>query len=233
MRRPQPRPKDRRKIAIPAELRDSLREVWDRVEQARRDPDIELDYDDAIQAGAVTGGRVGERSRPYVLAYLPTGDEERGRWSLALHPAEIEDIADGRMTEIALHCCTSPGCRRKFRGPDELCVDCDHVLDPIDAHLPIAEALPRLEAMGIAGLTAAATRDDVVAALGPPRESGGGAKDANLGHIKPWIKYHRPGSQLRFEFGRRGAVRAVTFLPADWRPGEGMDVAQDSGDRGG
>ena len=129
------------------------------------------------------------------------------------------------MTEIALHCCTAPGCRRKFRGADELCVDCDYTLDPTYDHLPIAEALPRLEAMGITGLTAASTRDDVVATLGPPRESGCGVKDANLGYIKPWIKYHRPGFQVRFECGRRGSVEAVTFLPDDWRPGEGLGTS--------
>ena len=36
--------------------------------------------------------------------------------------------------------------------------------------------MPRLEGMGIRGLTATATRDDVLAALGQPQESGGGVR---------------------------------------------------------
>jgi hypothetical protein len=81
-------------------------------------------------------------------------------------------------------------------------------------------ASSRLAAMGITGLTASASRDDVLAALGPPQESGGGARDQFLGSIKPWIKYCRPDCQVRFEFDRRGQVKAVTFMPAGWRPGE-------------
>jgi hypothetical protein len=211
LQRPQPRPKERRRITVPGELRDSLRGVWGLIQQAEREPDIPLDYDDAIQVGAVCGGRVGERSRPYVLAYFPTGDGERGRWSLSLHPTEIEDIADGHMTEIAMYCCTAPECRRKFREADGRCEDCDYTADPGYAHLTLGAALPRLGGMGITGRTSAATRDDVLAALGPPHESGGGVRDPSLGDIKPWVKYYRPGCQLRFECGRRGVVEAVTF----------------------
>jgi hypothetical protein len=220
MRRPQPGPYERRRIEIPPALRDSLREVWELIQQAARDPDFPLDYDDAIQVGAVRGGRIGERSRPYVLSFVPTGDGERGRWSLTLHPTEIEDIADGRTTEIAMYCCSSPECRRKFREAEGRCGDCDDRADPGYAHLALGAALPRLEGMGVAGLTLTANRVDVLAALGPPPESGGGVRDPSLGYVKPWIKYYLPGWQLRFEFGRRGAVEAVTFLPEGWRPGE-------------
>lgn len=62
MRRLQPRPKERRKVAIPAELRESLREVFELIRRAKTDPDIVLDYDDAIQVGAVCGGRYGEKA---------------------------------------------------------------------------------------------------------------------------------------------------------------------------
>ena len=59
------RTEDRRKVPIPAELRESLRQVFELVGQARDDPDIELDYDDAIQTGAVCGARYGSASRPW------------------------------------------------------------------------------------------------------------------------------------------------------------------------
>src|SRR5665213_2283329 len=123
----QPKPKDRRKVPIPDELRDSLREVFELVQEAKHDPDIHLDFDDAIQVGAVCGGRCGSKQRPFVLTYYPDGDAERGRWFLSLHRTEVEDIADGRMTEITMSCCTSPDCRSKFREAGDYCGHCDYV----------------------------------------------------------------------------------------------------------
>jgi hypothetical protein len=179
-----------------------------------------LYYDDAIQVGAVCGGRIGKHPRPYVFTYFPEGDAERGRWFLSLHRTEIEDIADGLLTEIAMYCCVSPECRCKFREAGENCYYCDYAADPEYAHLTMQAALPRLAGIGISGLTATATRDHVVAALGDPQESGGGFVDQAIGYIKPWIKYRRRDHQLRFEFDTQGAVEAVTFMPANWRPGE-------------
>jgi hypothetical protein len=126
MRRLKPEPKDRRKVTIPDGLRDSLAEVFELIRLARRDPDINLDFDDAIQVGDVCGGRYGTKHRPFVLTYYPEGDADRGRWFLTLHRTEIEDIADGHMTEITMSCCTSPNCRCKFREVDEHCFYCDY-----------------------------------------------------------------------------------------------------------
>lgn len=126
-RRLQVKAKDRRKVSIPAELRDSLHEVFELIQEARSDPDIVLGFDDAIQVGAVCGGRYGKKPRPYVLTYYPEGDTEKGRWFLTLHRTEIEDIGDGRMTDITMYCCTSPDCRCKFREADEHCFYCDYV----------------------------------------------------------------------------------------------------------
>jgi hypothetical protein len=179
-----------------------------------------LDYDDAIQVGAVCGGRTGQPPRPYVLTYFPEDDAERGRWFLSLARIEVEDIADGRLAEIAMYCCVSPQCRCKFRDAAAKCFYCDYIPDPEYAHLTLQAALPRLAVIGISGLTATATRDHVVAALGEPQEEGGGITDQALGYIKPWIKYHRKDRQLRFEFDTQGKVEAVTFLSANWRPGE-------------
>jgi hypothetical protein len=128
-RRFDPKPKERRKVPVPAELRDSLREVFELIQQAKHDPDIVLDYDDAIQVGAVCGGRFGKKPRPYVLTYFPEGDSKRGCWYLTLHRTEIEDISDGRMTELTLFCCTAPDCRCKFREEKENCFFCDYEED--------------------------------------------------------------------------------------------------------
>jgi hypothetical protein len=129
MARLQPKAKERRKVAIPADLRDSLREVFELIQQAKHDPDVNLGYDDAIQVGSVCGGRYGKKPRPYVLAYFPQGDGERGRWYLRLHRSEIEDIGDGHLMELVMYCCTSPDCRTKFREADENCSRCDYVED--------------------------------------------------------------------------------------------------------
>lgn len=126
MARFSPKPKERRKVAIPADLRDSLREVFELIQQAKHDPDIELDYDDAIQVGSVCGGRYGKKPRRYVLTYYPEGEGKRSRWYLTLHRTEIEDIGDGRMTEISMYCCTSPDCHCKFREEKESCFNCDY-----------------------------------------------------------------------------------------------------------
>src|SRR5436190_18463722 len=115
MRKLQPRPKDRRKVPVPDELRQSLREVFDLIRQAKHDPNIRLDYGDAIQVGAVCGGKYGSKDRPYVLTYFPEGNPDKGRWFLALHRTEIEDIGDGLMTEITMYCCVAPDCECKFR----------------------------------------------------------------------------------------------------------------------
>ena len=77
------------------------------------------------------------------------------------------------MSEIAMYCCTSTNCRRKFREASELC-DFDDVPDPKYARLSIDVALPRLESKGITGLTSEADRKRIQAVLGDPQASGGG-----------------------------------------------------------
>ena len=154
----------------------------------------------------------------FVFTYYPTGDTQQGKWELALHRTEIEDIGHGRMTEIAMYCCTSPTCRRKFREVTDHCFECDYSPDPAFAHLPFADALERLAEVGVQGLSATSTKQDVLSVLGEPHEAGGGLKHSALGYIRPWITYRLPSTQLRFEIGKRGLVLTVTFLPKDWEP---------------
>jgi hypothetical protein len=217
----QPKLKDRRKVPIPAELRESMHEVFGLIQQEKNDPDIVLDYDDAIQVGAVCGGRYGKKPRPYVLTYYPEGDGERGRWFLTLHRTEVEDIGDGRMAEITLHCCTSPDCRCKFREADDHCFFCDYADDPSYGTFVFPEAESKLAQRGIAGLSENSAREDVTTALGPPDESGGGSKQPPLGYIWPWIKYRREDCQLRFEFTKDNKrIRNVAVMEKDWEPGK-------------
>jgi hypothetical protein len=208
-------------VPIPAELRNSLREVFALIQQAKNDPDIRLDYDDAIQVGAVCGGRYGKKPRPYVLTYYPEGDRERGRWFLTFDRTEIEVIGDGRMAAITLYCCTSRECRCKFGEADHHCSYCDYADDQNYGTFAFPEAESKLALLGVSGVTRDSSRDNVVAILGPSDASGGGVKHAPLGYIWPWISYRRPDCQLRFEFDKgRERIRNVTVMEKDWEPGK-------------
>lgn len=126
MRREHIKPKNRLKVPIPDELRDSLREVHEFLREAKRNGDVAIDFDDAIQIEAVCGGRVGTKTRPYVFTFHPKNGDRRASWYLTLHRTEIEDIGDGRMTEIMMYCCASPECQMKFREAVETCIFCDY-----------------------------------------------------------------------------------------------------------
>jgi hypothetical protein len=202
-------------VQIPDELRDAMRSAREIIEQAEYDSDVNLDYGDAIQVPRVCGGRIGSGKRPFVFTYFPTNDEQRGRWYLKLHPLEIEDIANGRMTEIPMYCCTSPDCRSKFREPNETCIVCDYVEDMHYGRFTLPEALSRLEELGLRGLTPASTRTDVQRILGEPASTGGGVDLPSVGYIRPWIKYSLPTVHLHFELEPDGAIRMVTLEPID------------------
>lgn len=220
MRRLLPQPKDRRKVPIPPDLRESLRQVHDLIEQAKHDPDIELGFDDAIQVGAVCGGKFGKKRRAFHLTYFPEDEGERGRWYLTFHPTEIEDIGIGRMTEIMMYCCTTDTCRCKFREADDWCFDCDYAADPNFGTFGFPEAEQRLRERGVSSLSATSSREDVIARLGPPDDQGGGVNDPPFGFIWPWIRYRRPDCQIRFEFNRASTrIRNITILERDWEPG--------------
>lgn len=208
-------------MSIPQELRDSLHDVFELIQQAKNDPSINLDYDDAIQVGAVCGGRYGKKPRVYVLTYFPEGDAERGRWFLTFDQTEIEDINDGHLTELMLYCCTSLDCRSKFREPDDHCFHCDYAEDPNYGTFAFPNATFKLTERGIARLSEDSAKEDVVSELGDPDEFGGGVKIPTLGYVWPWIKYHRPDCQLRFEFNKDNTrIRCITIMEKDWVPGK-------------
>jgi hypothetical protein len=133
-------PKEHRLVPIPDDLRDAMRAVHQLLQDAENDSDIEVDYDDAIQVDGLCGGRYHEGKRPFGFTYFPADRDERGRWYLTLLPLEIENIADGVMTEIMMYCCTSTDCRMKFREADETCFYCDYYDDGIT---PTPKGLPK------------------------------------------------------------------------------------------
>lgn len=218
MLRLQPREKERRKVVIPDELRDAIREAHFVIQESERDPDVRVDYDDAIQSSCLIGGRVGSAKRPFEFTYHPeSGRSSRSRWNLALHPLEIEDIADGHMTELELYCCRSPDCGFKSTDPKGHC-SCDYIDDPYFGNIKPADTDEALRRIGLPEITLQSSREEILHLLGEPQETGGGRKHPNRGYIWPWIKYFRPDCQLRFEFQKRGELRGISILDPDWVP---------------
>lgn len=88
-----------KKIAIPNELRTDMQEVWEFLQEVTGDEDINIDFDDAIQIGSLCGGRIDERNDIFLFSYyLDTGEI----WSFEVPRHILEDIADGRWTEMTV-----------------------------------------------------------------------------------------------------------------------------------
>lgn len=218
MLRLQPKPKDRRKVRIPDELREALGEVLHIIKEARRDPQVSLDFDDAIQVDPLCGGRYQKKPSRYHLRYW-CGDPANGRaWDLELGDLEIEDIASGWATELTLYCCVSPGCGHRSNKAGRYC-DCDYERDRSFGTFPFPEAHEVVRRLGITGISESSTREDVFAALGPAGEVGGG-ETSQYGYIWPWVKYRRADCQIRFEFGKNGQIRSISVMDKDWKAGQ-------------
>lgn len=211
MRRLQPKVKERREISIPAELRESLRDILETIHAAKHDPDINIDYGDALQTKDLCGGRYGKGPRPYVFTYYPTGDTKVGKWYLTLGETEIEDIVDGHLQSIRMYCCASPGCRTKFREADDSCLFCDYFDDPNYGTFSVSDGLKLLDARGVDGIHEDSSRDDIIRVLGSPHSAGGGNKDPSLGYIRPWISYDHGDIRIRFEF-RKGRILTISIF---------------------
>lgn len=219
MRRFQPQVKAHNRILVPPALREALREVMQTIQAAKLDSDIRLDFDDAIQTVCLVGGRVGKNPRPYVFSYYhEMSSKKKVRWDLAFHKIEMNDIADGHITDLTMYSCRNEQCGYQSNVSGESC-DCDYVEDPYWGNIQpenIDEALRRI---GLSIVTRNSTRTEIAAMLGEPDELGGGRKEPTMGYIYPWIKYLRDDCQLRFEFAKGEALRMVSIMDRDWRPG--------------
>lgn len=200
---------------MPEELREALREVDRLIAEAENDPDTALDFDDAIQATAVCGGRIGQEPRPFQLTYYAASGD---RWELALSALEIVDIADGHTREMLLYCCVDPACDSKFSRPGSSCMRCDFVEDARYGTFTGPDAIARLRAEALPE-PSEPTRGAIISALGEPDETGGGTYFRESIYVWPWIKYHLEDAQLRVAFDDEGNVKEVSVLEKDWRPG--------------
>ncbi len=211
MLRPAPKEKERRRVLISEELRAALREVHDLIVESKHDPDQDISFEDAIQCECLVGGRVGSARRPFVFSYFPNGDRSKNScWTLALHPLEIEDIADGCTKELSLYCCKTTNCYHQTTDPQALC-ECDYVNDPYVGNIRLSDTVNALRRIGVTGITRNSSLEQIIEVLGDPHEAGGGEKPPKAAYINRWIRYLRGDSQLRFEFQKSGALRAISI----------------------
>ena len=221
MRRRNPHPKRREETLIPETLRESLREAAEIVREAESDSDINIDFDDAIQTSALRGGRCGKGMRPFRFTYSHKSNGKKSKWFLEFHSFEIEDIADGRMTAMWLHCCQTETCGHKSSNPNDLCA-CDWMEDPHFGNIEFPAATETLRNLGIKKITSDSTMQEVIDILGQPTAAGAGGdrEHSTLGYVHPWIKYHRTDCQLRFEFNKGQGCRMISVMEPNWQAGK-------------
>jgi hypothetical protein len=208
--RPASRVMVRRSVEVPPTLAADMHEVCTYVDGVAGDPDVSIDFDDAIQIGDLCGGRT-KKAEQFEFSYYPGTGET---WLLELGRQQMDDIASGKLAHLTIEVLTStpaPGDvtvleqeRHPWNLPD----------------LPLEEACEKLHALEICDIEPTATRDEVVQCLGEPTHTGGATHDSLLGYTHPWVKYHLPQCQLRFEFEDAGELRSIMFLPPDWEPGK-------------
>jgi hypothetical protein len=68
----------------------------------------------------------------------------------------------------------------------------------------------------VLGVRADMKRAEIEALLGPPSVTG----TSTFRPHGPWIKYARPDAQVHFQLGPDDALRQVTIMRPDWKPGD-------------
>lgn len=216
MRREQKNPKAKQVVLIPDDLATFLRDVYARIEAD--DDAATIESDDLLQCEIAYGGLIETGGNQYGFTYFPEKGT-RQKWELALDTVDIANIAEGSITTLTLWGCQSEACHCLFADSEEACFYCDYVDDDRYGNFSVQDAIPRLRAEGIDGLTEHSSRDDIIAILGPPDESGGGV-EGHPGFIYPWIKYLREACQIHFGLSKNGGrLKNVNILPKDWKAG--------------
>lgn len=85
------------RVDVPAELRADMQAVCEFLDEVAHDADENIDFDDAIQIGALCGGRLDRRREIYIFSYyLANGDN----WSFRSPRTVLDGIADGSICRI-------------------------------------------------------------------------------------------------------------------------------------
>jgi len=84
--------------------------------------------DDCIQIGGLCGGLMDDDSGRFSFS-VHLEDNSPYVWDIALTPAEIKEIVDGKLTAIPLWCCSNESCGYKTYLEDITCHWCDYGRD--------------------------------------------------------------------------------------------------------
>jgi hypothetical protein len=103
-----PEAKARRRLPVPADLRAFLAAVHRCLESGGRCglSGCSREFD-----GDCANGEWDVDRQWLLVTYFPPAAGVEQKWELRLHPTEVEDIADGVVTELSLWCCQVPGCQ--------------------------------------------------------------------------------------------------------------------------
>lgn len=181
-------------IEIPAALRAFLADVSEMIRA--EDDAAKIVSDDLLQCKRGYGGL-----RPdgqFAFVFFPAKET---RWEFCLLADEIDEIGSGHRATLRVHLPVAP------------------LLEPWSlSNLDLPQGLAKLATLGVTGINAQSTRDQIVAVLGAPAAQGVPSSPPAQGKAPPWIKYHLPPCQVHFEFSHAGKLRRISFMPRDWKP---------------
>jgi hypothetical protein len=84
-------------VEVPDELRQNMRDVCEYLDEVANDRDVDIDFDDAIQMGALCGGRFNRRKDLYNFSYYLANDDV---WNFRVPRTILDGIADGSIREL-------------------------------------------------------------------------------------------------------------------------------------
>ncbi|MFO0816111.1 MAG: hypothetical protein U0796_23070 [Gemmatales bacterium] len=86
-------------VTISEELKADMHDVCEFLGDNEGDPDVYIDYDDAIQIGSLCGGRINRRRNIFIFTYyLRNGD----KWQFEVPRTVLDGIADGTITKLTV-----------------------------------------------------------------------------------------------------------------------------------
>jgi hypothetical protein len=123
MRIADPKLKTFKQFPIPPDLIDFLRDVHDMIECG--DEATQMACGDALQCRTAYGSVTEENGDRFEFTYFP-GQGVRNKWIFELSKSEIQEVAEGDRTVLAMWACRSDQCGSAFQKPDALCFYCDY-----------------------------------------------------------------------------------------------------------
>ena len=85
------------RVQVSSELQTDMREVREYLDEVAGDPDVNIDYDDAIQIGSLCGGRLNHRQDVYLFSYHHNNGDV---WSFKAPRTVLDGIADGTIDKL-------------------------------------------------------------------------------------------------------------------------------------